>query len=314
MKEKKQAQIANFNVVIGDDEKPMLDYFDTYIFPALTSDITRKETDTEYLLKEVEIATDKRNEYVVGGKIVKKTELEIKSDIDYAGKLIEKDEKHSSAPYSTFVIYLKNHRVVLVPNQKGSPSLASFRATIYYILFEYRRRYNENAKECDKLPVPEVKIVGIPSVRSIGEILDGVQKVNELVLRFYPLNGDIDFSGMFETLTTDLRKTVGAKKGETILKSPKNTQGIAKILSDANGTIEPILKVTTKEKAKLTLRDYQITERYDIEVDVKDGLKDENKTIIKETDGLKVIEYSNSQHEEIYERNKGKIIKFRPRV
>lgn len=75
MKEKKQAQIANFNVVIGDDEKPMLDYFDTYIFPALTSDITRKETDTEYLLKEVEIATDKRNEYVVVGKIVKKNRV-----------------------------------------------------------------------------------------------------------------------------------------------------------------------------------------------------------------------------------------------
>lgn len=28
---KKNAQIANFNVVFGDEEKPMLDYFDTII-------------------------------------------------------------------------------------------------------------------------------------------------------------------------------------------------------------------------------------------------------------------------------------------
>ena len=144
MKEKKQAQIANFNVVIGDEEKPMLDYFDTYIFPALTSDITRKETNIEYLLKEVEISTDKRNDYVIVGKIVKKTELEIKSDIDYLGKLVEKDEEHSSAPYSTFVIYLKNHRVALVPNQKGSPGLASFRATIYHIVSCINKCISEN--------------------------------------------------------------------------------------------------------------------------------------------------------------------------
>lgn len=30
-----KAQVANFNVVFGDDEKPMLDYFDNILYPAL---------------------------------------------------------------------------------------------------------------------------------------------------------------------------------------------------------------------------------------------------------------------------------------
>lgn len=313
MIEKKQAQVANFNIVIGEDEKPMLDFFDTYIYPALTSGITRKEEGAEYLLKGIELMVDKREEYVIAGKLVKRTELEIKSDIDNKGQLIEKDEKHSSAPYSTFVVYLKNHRVVIVPNQKGSPTLASFRATIYYILYEFRRKYNENVEENKKLPVPDVKIVGIPSVKSIDEVLSDVKKVNELTLCFYPLNGDIDFSSMFETMTTDLRRTVGANRGRTILKSPQNKQGIAKVLKDANGTIDPVLKVTTKENSKITLRDYELMEKYNIDVVTSGDFKDENISIIKETENLSVIEYTNNQHDEIYERNKSKIIRFIPR-
>ena len=31
----KEAQVANFNVVFGENEEPMLDYFDTIIYPAL---------------------------------------------------------------------------------------------------------------------------------------------------------------------------------------------------------------------------------------------------------------------------------------
>lgn len=313
MKEKKKAQIANFNVVIGEEENPMLEYFDTYIYPAFKSDISRKENEVEYLLKEVELILDKRNEYVLVGKIVKKTTLEIRSDIDIFGKLIEKDEKHSSAPYSTFAIYLKNHRMVIVANQKGSPTLASFRTTIYSILLEYRRKYNLTAEKDKLLPVPEVKIVGIPSARTIQDVLKNVKKVNELVLRFYPLNGDIDFSGMFDVMTTELRKTVGSKRGETVLKSPKNTDGIAKVLSDANGTIDPILKVTTKENSTIRLKDYQITEQYDIEIDSDATLEKENEAVVTETENLGIIEYTNAEHEEIYKRNLAKIIKFVPK-
>lgn len=305
----KEAQIANFNVVIGEDEKPMLDYFDTFIYPAFVSDIKRKEKGSEYLFKGVEIVENSKKEYVLVGKIVKKTVLEVHSDIDETGELVEKNERHSSAPYSTFAIFLKNHRMVLVPNQKGSPTLASFRSTVHKILSEYRKKDNENRDEYDKIPDFDVKVVGIPSVKSILSVLRTVDRVNELTLRFYPLNGDFDFTGLFGSMTTDLRKAVGSKRGETVLKSPKDIDGIAKVLEDAAGTVDPIITVTTKDKSKLRLKETEFSERYKLQI--KDGMDypKENREIIKKTENISVLEYTNELHDEIYNRNLKKIIR-----
>lgn len=305
----KDAQIANFNVVIGEEEKPMLDYFDSFIYPAFVSEIKRKEKDSEYLFKGVEIVENSKKEYVLVGKIVKKTVLEVHSDIDENGELVEKNEKHPSAPYSTFAIFLKNHRMVLVPNQKGSPTIASFRSTVHRILSEYRKKENEHRNEFDKIPNFDVKVVGIPSANSILKVLRTVDKVNELTLRFYPLNGDKDFTGLFGTMATDLRKAVGSKRGETILKSPKNIDGIAKVLEDAAGTVEPIIKVTTKDKSKLKLKETEFSERYKLQI--KDGLdySQENREIIKKIENISVLEYTNKEHDKIYNRNLKKIIR-----
>ena len=310
MKVERVAQIANFNVVIGENEAPMLEYFDTLIYPAFTSDFSRKEKDVEYLFKGVKLVHDKNENFVLVGKLVKKTVLDVCSDIDPEGELIEKDEHYSSAPYSTFAIFLKNHRMVLVPNQKGSPTLASFRSTVCRVFSEYRKQINENVDDEKKIPEPIVKVVGIPSVKSMREALSTVERVHELKLRFYPLNGDIDFAGLFGNMTTELRKTVGSKNGETILKSPKNVEGIAKVLEEAAGTVEPVLTVTTKEKAKVKLKENEITERYKIKLSEDNSFEEESKEVVKETEGLNLIEYSNENHENIYKRNKEKIIKF----
>lgn len=38
---KVNAQVANFNVVFGNEEKPMLDYFDNIVYPAFMSGIIK---------------------------------------------------------------------------------------------------------------------------------------------------------------------------------------------------------------------------------------------------------------------------------
>ena len=45
------------------------------------------------MFKNIEIASTK-DVYVLTGKIVKKTELEIKTDLNEKGELVEKDEKY----------------------------------------------------------------------------------------------------------------------------------------------------------------------------------------------------------------------------
>ena len=305
----KEAKIANFNLVIGQDE-PMLEYFDTLVFPAFTSGIIKKEKDAEYTFSGVSINHSIENDYVLVGKIVKKTVLEIKSDLNEKGELIEKDELYSSAPYSTFVIYLRNHRMMLVPNQKGSPTLGSFRSTSYYLLNEYRKRINSKEENQDKIPELDLTVVGIPSALNIKEILGSVDKVNELKLKFYPLNGDIDMTGLFSSITSGIREVVGSKRGEIVLRSPKNMEGITKVLEESAGTVEPIITSTTKEKTKIRIREADISEKHKLKLRETKDFKKENQDIIDESARITTLKYTNKEHDNIYERNLSRIKKY----
>ena len=91
---KKKISIANFNVVFfdGKEEKSLLDYFDTIFMPAINQNIVRRSGDSTYRLMEVKIMESEKG-YVLTGVLVKQTVLEIKSDLDESGNLIEKDEK-----------------------------------------------------------------------------------------------------------------------------------------------------------------------------------------------------------------------------
>lgn len=309
MSVKIKAQVANFNVVFGDDEKPMLDYFDNIVYPALTSRlIKRGNGNDEYFLHEVKLFVNKNNDIAIVGRIIKRTIIEIYSDLNINYELIEKDEHYSSAPYSTFIIYLRNHRMLFVPNQKGSPTLVNFRSTVAYILKKYIEKHN--SENTNKLPYALVNIVGVPSAGSIEELLRTVKKINSLTLKFYPLNGDIDFSGMFGMMSTKLRKTVGSKTGQTVLNSPKSVEGVVNVLQQAGGTIDPVLKVTTKDNRVIKLQDYQMNETYEMKFDDHLTMEQKRKHIIDIADDIDALKYTNDSHDEIYERNKDKIIEF----
>lgn len=268
MNEKKMV-IANFNVVFGTKEEPLLNYFDTIMLPAFKNRITRTNGDNNYIFLDISVIEIDKNEFALAGIIVKRTELEVKSKFNEEGTFIETDEIHPTAPYSAFIIYLKNHRMVLVKNQKGSPDLRSFAATVKFFFKTFIRSENIKRKEngLDMLPYPIINIVGIPMKSSIEEALRKVSRINKLRLKFYPLNGDMDFSGLFEGVTTDLRKKVESKTGLIDLNTPKSTKGIIEVLTAARGTVEPIFKVTYADKKKGTIYNNQISETMDISID-----------------------------------------------
>lgn len=309
--EKKKVTVANFNIVFADNENeyPMLDYFDKIIMPAFTADIIWKSGDNKFLLNNIKVKRDNSGIYVLTGNIIKKTILEIKSDLNENGELIEKDEVHSSAPYATFVIYLNNHRMILVENQKGSPSIANFRSLIRYLLSKYVKNHNKNNKD-NKLPEPLVSIVGIPRKENIENILRNASKVNKLTLRFYPLNGDgdIDLSGALGMLAKEARTMIGCNTGNVAYNSPTNTKGIIELVAKSNGTVEPIFSVTDKDNAKTTIRGDQITETRNMEMD---GECFENaNSIIAYGRELESIKYKSEENEEIYQRNQDKISRY----
>lgn len=307
---KKRLFVANFNVVFyeGEEEKSLLDYFDKIVMPAFTSGIVRSAGDATYRLMNVEIRQEE-NDFVLVGLIVKKTILEVKSDLTLEGDLIELDEKYPTAPFSTFIIYLKNHRMLYVENQKGSPNLKSFRATIQYIFNKYTRDLIKVAENEDNIPIPIINVVGIPTQEKLKDTLKKVEKIEKMTLRLYPLNGDLDITGIFEGFSSDLRRLVGSKNGEIVLKSPQNINGVLEVVEKSEGTVEPIFEVRYPNKRKGKVNNDRISERMEIEVNEGD-ITQEMDEIMERTKDIKNLFYVSEGNREIYEKNKNKIIPF----
>jgi hypothetical protein len=315
-KKMKNVSVANFNTVFlldNDVEAPLLEYFDTIVMPALQSGIQRTVNDDKYIIMNTEVEETEDKEYVLRGYIVKKTVLERLSDLDSDGNLIEMDDRYSAAPFSLFIIYLKNHRMIYVENQKGSPKLSSFRSTIKYIIDSYVREQNRLREEEGEplLPIPLVNVVGIPSKNNLTNELREVEKINQLTLRFFPLNGDgdIDFSGSLGYLANEARKRLGCKTGAINYNSPDNIPGVIDVLSEAEGTIEPILKVTDRNNVKKTIRNDKMSERMKLNIS-GDSLKEEIQSSIVEGSKIDSVQYTSQENAEIYSRNVSKIIPF----
>lgn len=308
----KRTYVANFNLVFfGEKEEPLLAYLDTVVMPALTSKKKRTSGDAKYFLMDVEITEAEDGEYVLKGVLVKQTILEVKSDLDEKGNLIEKDEKYPTAPFSMFVICLKNHRMIYVQNQKGSPSLDNFKATIKWLLNNY---VNDKAKEDKEYPIPILNVVGIPMRKKLKEALEDVEKINTLCLRFYPLNGDIDYSGIFGGISRDIRGVANSKRADLIIKSPQNVKGVIDIVEQSSGTVEPIFSVTYKDKSngkkrKGKIKNEEISESMQIEIQ-GENIDEEIRNIIAEGKKISSINYTSECNAEIYDKHQAKIIKF----
>lgn len=229
--------------------------------------------------------------------------------MDFAGNLVDKDDRYSAAPYSAFAIYLKNHRMIYVPNQKGSPTIKTFSAVVKYVLSQYIKQYNAEQDEEQKyLPYPYISIVGIPMRGKIEKALQNVCKIRKLTLRFYPLNGDLEFGEMFGNLITDMRKKSNTKNGELVLKSPQNINGVIDIVEQSNGTVKPIIEVTYPNKSKGRITEDTISEKMEMEFS-GDNLQ-EAEELVNKGKLIENINFVSEGNAEIYERYKSKIVEF----
>lgn len=268
MLEKKTLYVANFNCTFGKNDEPLLNHFEDIILPAFQEDIVyeNKRNGNEYLFEDVELS-NKNGIFVLVGLLVKKTHLDIKTRYDKNGVLIATNDRVPSDPFSYFIINLQNHRMALVKNQKGSPTVGDFEKTASFILKTFVKNYNVNVDQKeDKLPRPNLNVVTIPYEGKIEEELKKVQKIETAVLRFYPLNGDISPNSLFNELR-EMLSEVESKTGSTQINNPKNHRKMAGLLKDTKGTVKPILKVIYSNGSRRTLRDSDFSESSKIDLD-----------------------------------------------
>lgn len=244
--EEKTMQFANFNITFGSDNSPMLTYFEEIIFPAFTGEYIRgKENEIPRYSFDGVILKKIDDEYVMVGSFVKDTEYTVVTTVQ-KGELVNSPARVPTAPYSRFMIFLKNHRMVLIRNETASPDIRSFQKTVSEILMQHIRKENKERDKTKKLPFAVVHIVDIPRKETIEQALKDVKKVNWLKFRFFPLNNDLDSFPLFEAVRGGMN-TAGSKTGSIKFNSPGNKQGIQKVMVATGGLVESSMEVTDAE-------------------------------------------------------------------
>lgn len=273
--ETKKMTIANINMVFGEQEEPMIYHIDDVILPALNASIKRKSgRDTNFFFDDVELRMI-NGEYVLTGLLIKDTILEVRSEYDELEGLKNTNKLMPSAPFSLFMIFLKNHRMMLVKNQKGSPDIRSFNSTMHEVINKYVTNENQKrrAEEKEFLQRPRnINVTGIKTEESIREVLKKVEKVESVTLKFYPLNGEWDLDPLYGIID-DTRKKLNSNTGRMVFNSPENTDAVVKIIEESDGMAETQMKVRyatdsslSGTKKRATIKDSQISENMNIDI------------------------------------------------
>lgn len=269
--EKKQMYVADVNVVFGKEEEPLIKNIDAIVLPALKSNLVHDSSEkTKYFFADVDIR-EFDDEYVLSGLLIKDTILEIKSEYSYQSGLQKINKRVKSAPYSLFMLYLKNHRMILVKNQDGSPDIRGFSAAFKNIVKKYVRGYNEKIRNDDEITdkeymkYPYVHASGIKTAQSVRQALKDVEKITEMTMALYPLNSEWDMENVIGGIDDSIRRVVGSKRGKLTFSSPGNIEGVAKVLESTEGMVKTSLKVKYKEGAannrkKGTIKDDEISD------------------------------------------------------
>ncbi|KUH43710.1 hypothetical protein M2E15_5943 [Bacillus mycoides] len=306
MIERKSLYIANFNCTFGKENKPMLDYFEEIVMPAFQQSQVRESDGNKYFFDNVKLIMVK-GEFMLGGLLIKRTKLEVKS-LYTEGKLTLTNEIHPSDPYSYFLINLKNHRMVLVKNQKGSPNLGNFSATAKYVLKDYISKINRDIEDKEeRLPAANLNIVAIPFKDAIRKEMKNVKKIQNVILRFYPLNGDIDGNEVF-TYMREMLEEVDSKSGHTQINTPDNRENIINLLDDTNGLVRPTLRVVYNNGSARTLRDDSFTEEMQIQLEDTEDLYENLDSIAGRVINEEQFTDTSEENQNIYERWFGKLM------
>lgn len=256
---------GNFNITFGKNDEPLLDYFDSIVFPALTEENARTVfvdgNEIKYFFDEVSVIQLENGEYILCGYFIKDTFIKVETVLS-EGVLTVKNEKYPTAPYSIFVLFLKNHRVALYQNERLSPDIRSLNATVREIIPEYIKKANKTIEnECKKLPNAKINIIGLPmSAMTIEEKILSVKKIKEMKVKLFPLNGDCDFSEAIASMRV-LSSCVDSKNSNYILKTPKNRTGVSEVIANTQGLVDITLDVEYKNGTKGKIKSEGFTEK-----------------------------------------------------
>lgn len=296
----KNLYYANFNITFGENNDPMLTHFKDIIYPAFCEGIKRgnEEADAHpiFYLNDVKVK-EIGKEYVLVGNHIKDDEVIVRTTVKNE-KLVETPAQVSTAPYSRFIIFLKNHRMILVKNEKDSPNIKSFQTTVRKILNTYINKINKELGI--NLPVAHVNIVDIPLSYDIKNAVKNVQKIESMNLRFFPLNNDFNASPLAQNIDEEMKK-MGSKTANMKFNSPTSSKAVIKLLEESSGLAEVTLRVRDANGNKMRIRNDQFSSNKAIKY--SGNITDmDDEYLINQLENDNVINKTSEDNQKIYER------------
>lgn len=343
MSEQKLITIANFNCTFDVNKKsyPMLEFFKTVILPAITDkSLTRKtrnrgnNTTTEYFLADISLQETYDKQLVLIGNLFKRVLLDIRQDYNPVQGKIPKGQNIPSAPFSTFMLFLKNHRLVYFPDQQGSPNIRSFETTLKKIILDFihkrQRYYNKLLKEShyiykdfkyknmgefkDKVfknlyPLPVLNILPIPSKDLVKIKFKELHKVSYATFKIFNTNSEIDYSPIFNNMRHFMNST-GSSTITSKLTSPKDKDELESAANQSEGKTDYKIEGTTRANERVTISPDDVSEKIPINIPNELNSKEILDIIYDKIKERPEIKTQNLKNNDIYDKNKPKIIDF----
>lgn len=273
----KRIRVANFNITFDPDRSPMLDHFEDAIYPALRSQYRRNEKNAVYYFDDIRLKVI-NGRFALSGMLIKDTEYNIKTVVKN-GRLVNESHRVPTAPYSRFVVMLDSHRMALVQNEGYSPDIRSFQATLRGALSTCRSKTNKarsNQPDCTRVPKADVNVIEMTRRGEIHQILEDFDRISELKLRFFPLNGDFDNNDFLEMMRSSLGK-LGTTRGHFRATSPENVSEVEDLTEDAMrmGTVAATISGKGKSGENLVYSDSKIKSTHYIVLEGNVGADDD---------------------------------------
>lgn len=331
--ETKICTIANFNCTFKVDNsiKPMLEYFETIIFPAfkdlsLKRIARKKRRDiAHYFFYDVNLIEISSGEYALIGKHVKRAFLDIQQDITPENGIVPINEIKPSAPYSTFILLLKNHRLIYFKDQdQGSPNINSFTTTVNEIVEDYVRKQRNNLlnelkrnkfiyndihykKIKDftdqvlniKFPIPEINIVPIESTKLVEEKFNSLNKIKEFTLYIYKPNAEFIYDDYVNSVIEYAEK-IGTDKIQQTSKNPDNIIAIKNTIINSAGKVDFHIKAIDQNNAALDLKPDNVSEKIPVKINEHSTDAAKSKEVYEKLSSHKEIIESNEENKQNY--------------
>ncbi len=287
---KETATLANFNCTFkySNTTFPMLEYFEKIIWPAFNDknliriykNNRKKELITRYHISDIEIIEMTDGNLALIGKHIKRTILDISEDYSADKGFFGQPELKPSAPYSTFILLLKNHRLIYFPNKTGAPNIVSFASTVRSIVNQFidRKRVellnslskdDYPTKEALKFihseyPAAEINIVPIESENLVNEAFSQIASIKNVKFKFYkPNNEAIDTDNLFE-LSYSLIDSTNSKSLEQTLNSPQNISVIEDAVNKSKGKADYKINAINSKKEPFQITPNKVSPKHNI--------------------------------------------------